>query len=306
MARMHKGRTVAKHNALSVINCDTCGFKHVHPVPTREELAKIYPKEYYETENPDWVEKTLREQEYWDLVYNERYDVLEGLVPADSRRILDVGSFLGLFLGRGKARGWRVLGIEPSEQGVRFAKDRGVETWRGFFEDFSGGELGTFGAVNLALTLEHVTDPGAVLKKAREILQPGGVVCIEVPNDFSPMQDAVRKALEKEVYWPAPPHHINYFDFESLAGLLQSSGFEIAHKTATFPMEFFLMMGEDYLGNDPVGHTCHARRMRFEMNLARGGLGDFKRSLYEFFAQHGIGREVVLYGRNPDVGKDAA
>ena len=299
MKVMHSGTTLSESNGYQVIDCRACGFKHVNPIPTREDLERIYPQEYYATENPDWIEKTVREIDYWNLVYDDRYDVLERFVPREYRRILDIGSFLGLFLKRGKERGWADLGIEPSEQGVRFAAKQGVLAWKGFFEDFPNERLGCFGAVNLSLTLEHVIDPAAILRKTYEILCEGGAVCIEVPNDFSPLQDAVRNTLHKPVYWPAPPHHINYFDFESLPGLLERCGFSVVYKTTTFPMEFFLLMGEDYLGDDPVGRDCHRRRMDLELNLSKGGLTEFRREFYQFLASKNIGREVVLFAQKP-------
>jgi len=299
MSVRHQGATLSEKNGYRVIDCIACGFKHVNPLPDREELERIYPKEYYASENPDWIEKTLREIDYWNLVYDDRFEVLEHLIAPGHLRILDVGSFLGLFLKRAKERGWTELGIEPSEQGVRFAAEHGVLTWKGFYEDFSNAELGMFGAVNLSLTLEHVIDPAAILRKTYEILRPGGIVCIEVPNEFSPLQDAVRKAMQKPVYWPAPPHHINYFDFQSLSDLLERCGFSVVHRTATFPMEFFLLMGEDYLGNDSMGRASHGKRMQFELNLNRGGLTEFRRELYQFLASKNMGREVVLFAQKP-------
>ena len=56
----------------------------------------------------------------------------------------------------------------------------------------------------------------------------------------------------------------------------------MVHKTATFPMEFFLMMGDDYLDNDLVGRICHEKRMSFEMNLKKGYSSEFRRELYIF------------------------
>lgn len=299
MGATHPGETLSVSNGFEVIDCGICGFKHVNPIPMPDDLKRIYEKEYYASENPDWIEKTLRESDYWRLVYDDRYDVLERFVSAGHLRILDVGSFLGLFLKRGKERGWEVLGIEPSEQGVRYAAGQGILTHKGFFEDLPNESLGHFGAVNLSLTLEHVTDPAAILSKTHELLWPGGIVCVEVPNDFSPLQAAVREALGKPVYWAAPPHHINYFDFDSLTRLLVRCGFSLIHKTTTFPMEMFLLMGEDYLGNDPLGRSCHAKRMAFELNLAAGGMKEFRRELYRFLASWNVGREVVLFAQKP-------
>lgn len=301
MDRGHDGRVVAQSKGYDIIECKGCGFIHLRPFPERKALEGIYPVSYYAEENTDWIDKTLKEKRYWDTVYNHRYAILERFVPPHNRRILDVGSFLGLFLKKGKERGWEVMGIEPSEQGVRYATGEGITTLKGFYEDFGEDELGHFGAVNLSLTLEHVIDPVLILNKTYRLLFPGGVVLIEVPNDFNPLQEAVVKVLNKPEWWLAPPHHINYFSFSSLSRLLERLGYSIRYVTTTFPMEFFILMGDDYVGNDPFGRVCHQKRMSFEMNLERAGLGGLKEELYSFLAEKGIGREAVIYA-GKDVG----
>jgi len=48
---------------------------------------------------------------------------------------------------------------------------------------------------------------------------------------------------------------------------LKSLDYEIVLRITDFPMEFFLLMGEDYIGNDEVGSKCHQKRMKFELSL---------------------------------------
>ena len=118
-----------------------------------------------------------------------------------------------------------------------------------------------------------------------------------VPNDYSPFQDALRTACDLPPWWVAPPHHVNYFDFDSLAGLVARCGFEVLRRDATFPIDMFLLMGDNYLGNDELGRACHARRMRFETNLDKAGKGEVKRRLYGALAELGLGREVQILAR---------
>lgn len=151
--------------------------------------------------------------------------------------------------------------------------------------------------VNLALTLEHVQDPAAVLRRAYGLLRDHGLVCIEVPNDFNPLQALLRKRLNKPRYWINAPHHINYFSFETLSRLVERAGFQVVDRETTFPMEFFVLMGDDYIGNDALGRECHRKRMNLERHLLEGGLGEVKRDLYRFLASRGLGREVVLYAQ---------
>ena len=300
MTDSHQGRLVEEKNGYGVIECGACGFTHLDPIPAREALGAIYPSAYYETENPDWIQKTLGERDYWMLIYGEQYDTFEHFIRTTPRRLLDVGAFLGLFLEYGRQRGWDTIGIEPSDVAVRFAAKQGLHVLHGFFDAFEDAAIGPVDVVNLALTLEHVQDPAAVLARAHRLLRPGGLVCIEVPNDFNPLQGVLQRTLAKPRYWLAPPHHVNYFSFESLTRLVSRTGFEVVQRETTFPMEFFVLMGDDYVGNEPVGRVCHAKRMSFETALIRGGLGEFKRELYRFMAERGVGREVVLYARKRD------
>ena len=95
----------------------------------------------------------------------------------------------------------------------------------------------------------------------------------------------------------APPHHVNYFDFRSLGGLLKKCGFSIVHEESTFPIDLFLLMGDNYISDDKVGRECHTRRMNFEKSMRLSGNNDLLERLYSNFAKQGIGREVVLYAK---------
>jgi hypothetical protein len=128
-------------------------------------------------------------------------------------------------------------------------------------------------------------------------LNDDGMVCIVVPNDFNPFQLLLRDHLDFKPWWVAPPHHINYFNFKSLTGLVERCGFEVVHKESTFPIDLFLLMGDNYIGNDETGRKCHTKRMNFEKSMSLSGSDSLLENLYSNFAKQGIGREVVLYAK---------
>ena len=74
--------------------------------------------------------------------------------------------------------------------------------------------------------LEHVPYSTETLLLAREMLEPGGVLCVNVPNDFSPLQVAARVASGLPEWWVSPKRHLNYFDFDSLSDLLARLEFD--------------------------------------------------------------------------------
>jgi hypothetical protein len=118
---------------------------------------------------------------------------------------------------------------------------------------------------------------------------PGGAIALRVPNDFNPLQEVVRARSGHRAWWIASPDHINYFDHRSIRRVLESVGFEVIDQWGDFPMELFLLMGDDYIADPALGPVCHARRQRFELGLDPAQRRAFGRSLVPL----GWGRNTV-------------
>jgi len=293
----HRGAVLTSANGFDVIDCEQCEFKHIVAVPTEEELEKSYRHDYYTQEKPLYIERYRQDLDWWNIVYSRRFETLERHLPASRRRLLDIGSGPGFFLLNGKNRGWSVKGIEPSVQAADHSRGLGLDIENSFFSTQTAGRLGLFDAINMSEVLEHIPNPAALLRLVHRQLSPSGMVCIVVPNDFNAFQLVLRDHLSYKPWWVAPPHHVNYFDFVSLSKLVEKQGFEVVHQEATFPIDLFLLMGDNYVGNDALGRACHSKRMNFEMALAKSGFGDVLSGLYSALAQQGLGREVVLFAR---------
>jgi SAM-dependent methyltransferase len=292
----HYGEVIDSKDGFDVLECETCGFKHVIPIPTPEEMA-IYYKTEFVKKRPQLIDKIKEDLEWWEMVYAEKYDFFERYLPKKDRRLLDVGCGLGYFLKVGKDRDWEVIGVEPSDQSVEHAHEHGLEILHATLNDEKVKQLDEFNVVHMHEVLEHLLDPIAALSICYDLLVPGGLLCLVVPNDYNILQNMLRDKMGFEPWWVSPPEHINYFDGDSLQRLVQTKGFEIILKTTTFPMEMFLLMGQNYVGNNQLGRECHTRRKNFELNLQRGGLQELKKEFYKLFAEKGIGREIMLIVR---------
>lgn len=280
-----------------VIACEPCGFTHITPIPTPAELEEVYRTQLYGTEKPDYLARHRADLEWWNLVYRERYETFEEHLPAERRRILDVGSGPGFFLVHGQERGWDARGIEPAIQAAAHARELGLSIVEGFLDADSAPKLGQFDVLHMNNVLEHVPDPRGLLELGRDLLAPDGLICIAVPNDYSPFQHALRTVCDYEPWWVVAPHHINYFDPRSLAGLLERSGYEVLQQEASFPIDLFLLMGDDYTRDGELGRACHQKRMTFEARLDEAGLGALKRELYTKLAEVGLGRQILTFAR---------
>jgi 2-polyprenyl-3-methyl-5-hydroxy-6-metoxy-1,4-benzoquinol methylase len=305
----HKGTLVAKKDKYKVVDCQACGFKHLDPIPTERELVDFYQKKYYnlikvggrapelrrqiaggrEAQNEmKWLKSTL----YKDIIY-----ILSRNCKKRKRRLLDIGCGMGDFIRVLKGFGWEVTGIEPSEEAAKNAKNSDLTIYNMSLEKFltlhSENEF-KFHAVTLINVLEHVPNPKEFLQHTKKLLQPQeGLLCVRVPNDFNKFQFYAERKLKKSAWWVSVPDHINYFNFGSLRTLLKSLNFEIIYSSVDFPMEFFLLMGEDYIGNPNVGNLCHTRRVSFELALS----DVTRRNFYQNLAKIGVGRDCLIVAR---------
>jgi SAM-dependent methyltransferase len=280
-----------------VVDCVGCGFAHLDPLPDAAALRETYRRHYYDSVKPDYLQKEASEASFWALEYQDKLDAFATLRGTRGGRVLDIGCSGGFFLAHARANGWDGVGIEPSEQAAAHARGLGVTVVERFLDDVDWDALGAFDAVHLKLVLEHLADPAAVLAAARRVLGPGGILCVQVPNDFNALQDAVQRTLRTPSWWIAPPFHVNYFDFASLRRLCDRTGFAVVQEDTTFPMELFLLMGEHYVGDDTIGRACHRKRMALEERLAAAGMNGLRRQASRALAAVGLGREAIVYAR---------
>jgi 2-polyprenyl-3-methyl-5-hydroxy-6-metoxy-1,4-benzoquinol methylase len=290
----HDGPLVTRSKGYDLIACDVCSFRHVVPLPDPHELERAYREAYYTEEKPTFLAHAGEDQEWAELAQRDRLESFERLLPQTRRRLLDIGCGPGFFLKTAQERGWRVQGLEPSRQAAAHARGLGLPIIEEFFNATTATQLARYDVVHLNNVMEHVPNPLVVVRLARELLAPGGLLCLNVPNDFSAFQHSARSTLGLAEWWVAPPHHLNYFDFDSLSHLVTKAGFSIAERSTSFPMELFLLMGLDYTTNPELGLACHNQRKRFDLGLENAGFKETRRKFYRALAEAGIGREAVV------------
>ena len=297
---LHSGFSLDFVDSYNVIECTFCGFKHLIPIPSPTFLTKVYTKEFYGKTKPDYFKKQKKDLKWWDMVFEERYEMIEKLLPKAKRSILDIGSGPGFFLKFGKDRGWETRGVEPSISAVKYSRSLGLDVANNFFGDKLTRKLGTFDAVHMHGVLEHLPNPKETIKICYSLLNKGGVLSTSVANDYNPLQLIVKNSLKIRKWWVVPSQHINYFNISSITSLVKLQKFKILDVTTTFPMEIFLLMGFNYIDNDKIGSFCHEKRKNLEFALVKSGYKKLKRKIYKAFAKQNIGRQIELIAQKPN------
>lgn len=291
---VHKGKILDTKEGFSVIECTLCGFKHINPIPSEEDLATFYKKEFYSKGKPNYFKETKEDLLWWMATYNNYYALLE--THTKGRKILDVGSGPGHFLACGKKRGWDVLGFEPSVDAWEYSKRRKLAVVNDFFSYESAKQYGPFDVIHASMVLEHVPDPISFINDMKKLLKPGGLLAIFCPNDYNPLQTILTQEHKAKPWWVVPIHHLNYFDIESIKKLLARSGFAVEELLGTFPLEFFILSGDNYVGDPALGRVCHQKRKNFEMSLYRKN-AHLLNDIYKALGDRGIGREFFVIAK---------
>ena len=125
----------------------------------------------------------LEETQWWyaGMRAITRAIVAPVLGPGDSRRVLDAGCGTGNNLKHLAAWG-RPVGVDLSEEALRFCRTRGVEVVRGNLLGLPFAE-GRFDLVTSFDVLYHrwVTDDRVALRELVRVLRPGGLLFVRVP-----------------------------------------------------------------------------------------------------------------------------
>lgn len=294
----HDGPVLDRHCDYAIIDCHPCGFAHATPLPSAAELERAYAETYYAVEKPDYLIRAEADAPWAAMFYEDRLAALGealGVTKPASARLLDIGCGPGHFLLSARENGWRVEGIEPSRQAAGYAASKGLTIHNRMFDAEWARAQTPFDAVHSMNVLEHVADPAAILCAAHAALKSGGAICIGVPNDYNALQAAARKAGQKP-WWVVPPHHLNYFSFDSLERLLRRCGFTPLSRLTSFPMETFLLMGRNYVGDDTAGRALHAERKAFDASLQSLDPA-IRRRFYRALSDQGFGREAIVIAR---------
>jgi 2-polyprenyl-3-methyl-5-hydroxy-6-metoxy-1,4-benzoquinol methylase len=202
----------------AVVQCQSCNFYYLSPRLTQAAMMESYRKDnYFEGDKGGYdsylEQETALRATFKRLMQNLRQRGIKG------HSLLEIGCGYGYLLDAAKHDFAIRVGTDFSANAVTQAEKSGARVYRGGVENLPDGE--TFDCVVLTHVIEHVYEPEAFLRSLKEKVAVGGRIVVATPD----MGSLWRSALGKR--WPSfkMPEHILYFDYRSLAALMQRVGF---------------------------------------------------------------------------------
>jgi SAM-dependent methyltransferase len=275
-----------KKAGFDYVLCNVCSTLFVNPRPNSELLAKFY------VESPStsfWVNEFFKPvaEARREKIFRPRAEYLARKYGSEPEWIIgDIGSGFGLFLEE-LSKIWvgsTMIAIEPSREMSEICRSKGFEVLPCAFEDVEGWN-GKFDLLTSFELFEHVFEPEAFLRKAWELLRPGGRLFLTTLNG---------KGFDIQVLWEksksvAPPHHLNFFNPRSVKMLLDRTGF-LAEEIST-PGQLDWDIVEGMIRNDGIDAG------RFYNFLANEGTERCKKEFQEWITRNNLSSHLRLVAR---------
>jgi 2-polyprenyl-6-hydroxyphenyl methylase/3-demethylubiquinone-9 3-methyltransferase len=131
-----------------------------------------------------------------------------------------------LELGR---RGYDVIGVDPSEDGIRHAQkaDPSAKVFVGSGYEDLAAVYGTFPVVVSLEVIEHIYAPRAFVRSLHDLLQPGGVAVLSTPyhSYLKNLALAITGKMDRHFTALWDHGHIKFWSRRTLTALLREVGF---------------------------------------------------------------------------------
>jgi SAM-dependent methyltransferase len=257
-----------------IVRCRRCGLMYANPQEhvDCEDFAARQPAEAYDPASE--FDRQYYQKQVTQLPDNLRaLAVLDAVLPGRGR-LLEVGSFAGLFLDRIRADGWQVAGLEPYRPAANYARAKyGLEITEGALPN-AVLPAGRFDAVMMLHVIEHLPDPAEGLRDLRRVVRPGGVLVVETPR-FNSLSFKLLGRRERSIQ--NCPGHIFFFTEQTLRQILEHNGFKVFRVERvgrTLTMERFLYnlglvtrsaLAQRWLAR--AAQALHLEKLRFYINV---------------------------------------
>ena len=202
-----KRHVLAAAPFLALLGCRTCGLVFTAPRPTPKALGVFYDGQH----DDGWIRSvpSTAEMTHKHAEAVAKLTPLSVLSRALGQRALDLGCGAGEMLDVLQDAGWETVGIEPGRL-ASYASHR-----HRIIDALP--QVPTFDLVVVHHVLEHVLNPGDLMRQLAATCRPGARLLVGVPS-FEGV------AVTGDLEYACSPVHINAFTRAALANLLRQTG----------------------------------------------------------------------------------
>jgi 2-polyprenyl-3-methyl-5-hydroxy-6-metoxy-1,4-benzoquinol methylase/Zn ribbon nucleic-acid-binding protein len=250
--------------SFNILECSACGFHFTNPRPSLLNIGHYYKSE-------DYVSHSSSKKGFINSIYNlirnytikQKVNLLKSL--SKKTEILDIGAGTGHFLNACKTNGFSVLGLEPDEDAVNFAKNNfqlDLKPLATLYELESNSK----DFISMWHVLEHVYNLKQDFTEIVRVLKDDGFLIIAVPN----MESYDAKIYKEN--WAAydVPRHLYHFrklDIEQLSKKYELKLIDV--KGMKFDSFYVSMLSEKYIGGSILKAFLNGLKSNLKSN--KGG-----------------------------------
>ncbi|MEO0534987.1 MAG: class I SAM-dependent methyltransferase [Cyanobacteria bacterium P01_A01_bin.123] len=198
---------------LNLHHCKNCGFVQIDTVVDPEIIYRDY---IYVTTSSSGLNK------HFDQYAK---DVCQQLKLEPSKLVIDIGSNDGTLLRSFKAKGHKVLGVEPSVNTAHEATASGIETLPNFFSPELAAKIvdqyGFADVVTVNNLFANIDDLSEFTSGIEHVLGDGGVLIVE----SSYLLDMINNMVFDFIYH----EHLSYFSILPLSKFFKKFGMHLIH-----------------------------------------------------------------------------
>jgi len=208
------------------VKCSACGHLYLNPRPTINAAELIYPPNYYTRSGRHSKESSNLIAAFKSKVIRRRLAPLRAYLRSGSR-ILDVGCgdcelILGLkeTFPEIEVEGLDLM-VDPIVR--RRCQNAGISIVEAAAETADLRE-NSYDLIIMNQLIEHLWQPGEIIRRFHRSLRPGGAISIETINTAGYDRKFFQKGKWGGYYFP---RHLNLFNFETLARFLAENNFVV-------------------------------------------------------------------------------
>lgn len=275
-----------KKMGFTYVSCKKCSTLYVNPRPSFKDLKNFY------TNSPSmnfWIKKffmSVAESRRINI-FRPRAEYINKNLPKKSNGLIgDIGAGFGIFLEE-LSKYWpnaKLIAIEPSPEQAEICRSKGIDTQCCTLEDLKGFK-GQFDLLTAFELFEHLSDPSQFLRKIWELLRPTGHFLLTTLSG---------KGFDIQILWEksksiSPPHHLNFFNPNSLVILLRKNDFIVEEISTPGQLDWDIVEGMILIENIKVD--------RFWQLLAKSKKEEAKEALQDWIKKYQFSSHVQVLAK---------